>query len=527
MNVRKVLVVAAFAAGLVAALLLTGCEPPQGGAKKSPDAVKVEFYVMSLCPYGVQVENAVKEVVDKLGPDIDFSLEFIGNKDAKGNLTSMHGPDEVAGGIVQLCAAKYAPAKYMDMIQCQNKNTKEVAKNWEKCAQDARLPVAKIRSCKDGPEGKQLLQASFERAQAKSARGSPTIFIAGKPYSGKRATANFFRAICAEHKGAKKPLACQNIPESPKVNVTYLSDKRCTECNLRGVQGMVSSGVDNPVAKNLDYSDPEGKKLYDEAKLTNLPAAVFDATLDADKEATGNPRFIRGVRQVGQYRVLDQGATWNPICAGEGGCAIEGCGHTAACRQEVPNKLEVFVMSQCPYGVRALDAMDEVLKNFDKKIDFKVNFIANGTAEKGFTALHGQPEVDENIRELCAIKLYEKGYKFMDYVLCRNKEIKSADWEKCTGSNGIDTKKMKACFEGEGKKLHEENIKIANALGIGGSPTWLANNLAKNRFSGIDAETIKSNLCRYNKDLKGCENKLTGGGGPGGGPAPKGGGCGQ
>ena len=108
----------------------------------------------------------------------------------------------------------------------------------------------------------------------------------------------------------------------------------------------------------------------------------------------------------------------------------------------------------------------------------------------------------------------------MDYISCRNKNIRGTDWESCTGKNGIDTKVMKKCFEGdEGKKLHEEDIKIANGLGIGASPTWIAN--GKHKFSGIDAETIRRNICQHNKDLKGCENKLSGN------AAPVQGGCGQ
>jgi hypothetical protein len=53
------------------------------------------------------------------------------------------------------------------------------------------------------------------------------------------------------------------------------------------------------------------------------------------------------------------------------------------------------------------------------------------------------------------------------------------------------------------------------------SPTWLANN--KFKFSGVDPETIKSNLCAHNK-LKGCENKLSGQAAPA--PGAKQPGCG-
>ena len=518
----------------VAVLLFCACPPSSPGGretakvqaplKKSADAVKLEFFVMSQCPYGVQVVNAVKDAVDKLGPDLDFTMDFIGTKGANGELSSMHGPNEVTGDIVQLCAAKVAPASYLAMAVCQNKTVKDVATNWEQCAKEAQLPVEEIRTCLTGPEGKQLLMASFDRATARQARGSPTIFVAGKPYNGRRSPTDFLRAVCAEHKGATKPAACQNIPELPTVNVTLLGDKRCTECNIERYAGMLNSRLGKANIKRLDYTEDEGRKFYDElGGSPNLPLVLFDSSIDADAE--GKQSFARQLQPLGKFQSLNVGGSWSPACMNDGGCALPQCKETLACRKEVPNKLEVFVMSQCPFGVKALNAMEEVLKNFNGKVDFSVHYIANGTAASGFTSLHGQGEVDENVRELCAMKSYGKSYKFMDYVLCRNKAITSTNWEGCA-ANGIDAKAIKKCAEGdEGKKLHEEDIKLANSLGIGSSPTWIAN--GKFKFSGIDAETVRSNLCQHNKDLKGCENKLTGNtAGPSGGCGCAGGGGG-
>ncbi|MBI5537520.1 MAG: hypothetical protein HY898_32660, partial [Deltaproteobacteria bacterium] len=62
--------------------------PAAGGAarptKVNPGAVKVEMYVMSQCPYGVQAVNGVKDAIDKLGADVDFQIEFIGNSTPDG-----------------------------------------------------------------------------------------------------------------------------------------------------------------------------------------------------------------------------------------------------------------------------------------------------------------------------------------------------------------------------------------------------------------------------------------------------------
>jgi glutaredoxin len=474
--------------------------------KVNPGAVKVEFYVMSQCPYGVQAVNGVKDAIDKLGADVDFSIDFIGNATPDGNLSSMHGPNEVTGDIVQLCAMKYAPAKYLNMIACQNKTYREVATNWEACATEAGAPVDKLRTCISGAEGKKLLSDSFQRSQQRGATGSPTIYVGGKQYSGQRKANDFLRGICAEYKG-NKPAVCGAIPESPKVNVTILTDKRCTECQADRYQGMLKSRVGNPVIKTVDYSDPEGQKLYADTKPGNLPVLIFDSSLDGDKDALES--FNRGLKVAGPWKVAPLGGEWNPVCMGEGGCDKDECKNSISCRKESPNKIEVFVMSQCPFGVKALNAMEEVIKNFKgTKFEFQAHYIGNGDAKSGLSSMHGQGEVDEDLREVCAQKHYAKDFKWMDYVLCRNKDIRGTNWQDCAKGD-IKADVIKKCAESdEGKGLLEAEFKLAASMGIGASPTWLANN--KFKFSGLDAESVRKNLCDHNKDLKGCENKLSG-----------------
>jgi predicted DsbA family dithiol-disulfide isomerase len=474
----------------------------------SADAVHVDLHVMAQCPYGVQAENAFKDVVSKLGSGIDLNVEYIGQSQA-GEPSSMHGPNEVKGDLFQVCAKKYAPDKAFDFILCQDENSKEVATNGATCAAKVGAPADKISACASGQEGKDLLLASFKRSQNAGATGSPTIFIAGKKYEGGRKPNDFVKAICNGATG-KKPAACASIPESPKVNVTILSDKRCGgDCDPSRLEGNIRGVVGSPVVTNLDYNSPEGKQLFGTLGPAMLPLAVFDSTLDADKDAVA--ALSRGLKDAGGQRVLSSGS-WNPSCADDGGCKLDACKSTMQCRQEVPKKLDVFVMAQCPYGVKGLDAMKEVTDNFKKAgeaIDFQVHYIGDGDASS-LSSMHGAGEVAEDIREECAIKHYGKGLKYMDYVWCRNKSIRDANWESCTGdSTGIDANVIKKCAEGdEGKQLVAASFAESKALGIGASPTWLANN--KYKFSGIDAQTIKTNLCAHNAKLAGCDATLAG-----------------
>ncbi len=492
-------------------------EGEDGGTALAPNAVKVEFYVMSQCPFGVKVEDAVKPALDKLGKYVDFNLEYIVTEKEPGKFKSLHGENEVMGNIVQLCAKKLAPKTYMDFVACQNKTYRKVHENWKDCATQTKLDVVKLEACMNSEDGKKMLSESAKRAIARKATGSPTIFVADKPYRGGRTDADFMRAFCKEIKG-DQPQVCKDLPKPVAVNLTILNDKRCDECikmaaQIKGQLSGVFAGLD---AKEIDYASDEGKKLFADAKLKNLPAFLFDESIAKDEK--GHQQLKRWLAPAGTMNSLRVGAKFDPtaeICdnkkddTGNGkiDCDDETCKANLLCRKDVPKRLDLFVMSQCPYGTRALDAMKEVLKNFGSDMDFHVNFIASKEGE-GFKSLHGQPEVDENIRELCAIKHFPKDYKYMDYIWCRDKNIRSTEWAACTTQVGIKEDVMRKCFEGsEGKKLLEENIKLANAMGVSASPTWLTNN--KYKFSGIDPEAIKVNFCKYNKGLKGCENTLS------------------
>ncbi len=62
---------------------------------------------------------------------------------------------------------------------------------------------------------------------------------------------------------------------------------------------------------------------------------------------------------------------------------------------------ELFVMSFCPYGVQAENAMDPVVDLLGTKADFTVRYIAtvNGDTVDAVKSLHGLPEAKEDLRQ--------------------------------------------------------------------------------------------------------------------------------
>lgn len=141
------------------------------------------------------------------------------------------------------------------------------------------------------------------------------------------------------------------------------------------------------------------------------------------------------------------------------------------------NKLELFIMSQCPFGVMAVNSIiDSIEKgNISKDIEINIHYIgdsfksADGTIS--FNSLHGEDEWKEDIRQILIKKLYPD--KFFNYLKERNKNYTSNEWQNAAKAVGIDVKKIEENFDTLGKKLLEEDFKYTNEKEISVSPTFI------------------------------------------------------
>lgn len=477
---------------------------------------KLEFFVMSKCPYGVQVEKAVAPVIDKLGDNVDFHITYIGQKQGD-QLSSMHGPGEVTGDIAQLCTNQVAPDKYVKMIACQDEDPSHVDTNWESCGKKLGIDTGAVKACMDS-KGSKLLAASFDEAQARGATGSPTMFLNGKPYEGGRKTNDFMRALCNSFDGTK-PADCQSIPAPVAVNATFFSDARCAECKIDPLEGQLSQIFDGLKVKKVDYMTPEGKALYAELKKADpsfkaLPAVLFDSSLDADKD--GKAQIARYVHPLGSYQALALGGTFDPtaeICDnkvdddnnGKSDCDDASCKEAMACRPEIKKSVDLFVMSHCPYGTKALLGVKEFADAFGKDATVSVHYIGDSANGK-LQSMHGPDEVTDDLREVCAIQHYSQNQKFLDFLACRSKDLK-ADWKDCTGKTGFDADVIQKCVDTEGPSLLTASFETASKLKIQSSPTFLANN--RETFNAQDAASIAASYCKANPGLAACAKQLS------------------
>jgi hypothetical protein len=487
-------------------------------AREVEHPAKLEFFVMSKCPYGVQVEKAIAPVLDKLGGNVDFHVAYIGQK-KDDQLSSMHGPGEVTGDEAQLCAHEIAPDKYVKMIACQDADPKNVDTNWESCGQQAGIDTGAVKACIDS-RGQQLLAASFDEASQRGATGSPTMFLNGKPYQGGRKSADFERAICNSFDGTK-PAECSNIPVPVAVNAVFFSDARCAKCNIDDLEGRLGQMFDGLKVRKVDYMSTEGKALYAQlqqadATFKTLPAVLFDSSLDDDKD--GKQQIARYVHAAGSYQVLALGGTFDPtaeICDnkidddgnGKIDCDDASCKEAMACRPEIKKSIDLFVMSHCPFGTKAMLAAKEFADAFGKDASVAVHYIGDSDASGQLKSMHGPDEVADDLREVCAIQHYSKDQKFLDFLACRSKDLK-ADWKACTGgTSGIDAGVIETCVAGEGPKLLTASFQVASKLEIQSSPTFLVNN--RTTFNAQDAAGIATSFCKSNPGLPACDKQLS------------------
>lgn len=490
-----------------------------GSAASDTGKVAVEVFAMSECPYWIGAAGVVIPLVRDFADFVDFRLYFIGEEAQGGVPASMHGDTEVLGDLYQVCTMKHAPKKLLGLIECQYGSPESFPDNFDACAKEIGLKTDRIKACVEGSEGRILLMESFKVSDEREMTASPTITIAGSEFDGPRTSDGLARALC-EALGERKPDKCSQLPAPVRVDLTVVTDKRCDTCSqlveIAPPQfKQVFPGLEYKV---LDYSDEAAKELVKPLKGTEfrmLPVFIFDKNI---KDDPSYEQFAPYLMEIGGLLVLATESSFDPdaeICDNgvddDGNtmtdCADSACAQKLICRDEIRGRLDLFAMSQCPYGAMAFLSMPEVLKAFGKDVDFSVHFLVTETFPGQFQSLHGPFEVAEDFRQACAQKYYKKDNKFMDYFVCRAQDYESTDWQKCA-VNGIDPAVLKSCSEGdEGRALLSADAKLSEALGINASPTWVANN--RNEFSGISPVEVQAGFCGSNQGLKGCETPLT------------------
>lgn len=162
-------------------------------------------------------------------------------------------------------------------------------------------------------------------------------------------------------------------------------------------------------------------------------------------------------------------------------------------------KVELFVMSHCPYGIqmeKALVPAYELLKN---KADINIRFVSY--------AMHGKGEIDENTLQYCAQQ--QNKDRYYTYLNCYTA---SGDSAGCMKMSGLNESKINSCVDKTNKQfgiidkyndqttwlsgqypIYPVDEALNNKYGVQGSPTLVIN--------GVKIETdrtpnaLKATIC--------------------------------
>jgi hypothetical protein len=174
-------------------------------------------------------------------------------------------------------------------------------------------------------------------------------------------------------------------------------------------------------------------------------------------------------------------------------------------------KVELYVMSFCPYGNLAEDTMYPVYQQLKDKVDREVHYIVSDLGNGEIRSLHGQPETDQNIREMCVMKYdgMDAFWKFITYVN-QNCGRDGACWEDAAAEAGADVDKIKECYDNEGIELMQQEAAASSAAGASGSPTMKVNGVKTTAvYNYGKSDVYKSTICSaFNEAPEGCGDAL-------------------
>lgn len=153
-------------------------------------------------------------------------------------------------------------------------------------------------------------------------------------------------------------------------------------------------------------------------------------------------------------------------------------------KEAKPNVMEIFVMSQCPYGVLAEKAVIKAQKagELPKDKTIRLRYIVNYDPNKGFSSMHGAAEWEEDVRQLLIAKYYPA--KLWKYLEIRNQDAGSSRWDKAMEAAGINANKIMKKFDTEGLELLKQEAAYGKEYAINASPTFLWEGKVLSDFNG-------------------------------------------
>jgi len=282
-------------------------------------------------------------------------------------------------------------------------------------------------------------------------------------------------AFTAIRKPSGQP-AGPEMPQEPEVVLTIINDDTCSVCSTGKIEAVLKTVFPNLRINRISANTQEGKRLIGELHFATVPAYYFDKAVT---NSTMYPAIASQVVEInGKY-------------------VLKILGNKLITHEEIPNKLDLYIMSTEQYGIEQSRILFPVLEDFPE-VSLSIYYIAS-EGDGGLASYLGEPDLEEDMRQLCINKHYPALYQ--SYILCRGGNI-TADWTGCL--SGVPQSEIQECVDSEGEQLLLENVRIGRELGVGASPTIIVNNQIL--MLGLqDEKTIRFYICDANPQLSACQ----------------------
>jgi len=158
-------------------------------------------------------------------------------------------------------------------------------------------------------------------------------------------------------------------------------------------------------------------------------------------------------------------------------------------------KVELFIMTHCPYGTQAEKGLIPTLEALGDAVDAEIRFV--------HYFMH-DPEEVETPRQVCIRE--EQPDKFMSYLKCF---LEEGDAERCFIEAGIDVNKMETCISsGKADEYYAFDSELSQQYGVSGSPTLIINGVKSS--AGRDSASYLLGICSaFNDSPSECEQELS------------------
>lgn len=387
-------------------------------------------------------------------PAADLKVTPLVTKAEDGSFASRRGENELAEAARLAVLARVWPGKLLNYLNARSLSP--AADGWRDAALFAGVNPDELER-RTAAEGQAALAEAYKKSSSAGVDAT-ALLLDGKRFEGSQRLMSLYNAVNAALPAARRvrpPAGYVAKPKAPPPGFwVVLSSGMQKNDALVGVFDRYFEGIK---AETLDYDSPARAARF--PSLAYVPAYAIAATPEA--RARLESELKAGLfKDAGDYLVYED---------------RQRRGFYAG-RAEKKNKLEVFVMSQCPYGALAENALLEAAKNkqLPEGLELEIHYIGEARKDEAggwqFSSLHGQPEWEENARQLYIAAKFPA--KFHAYLLERNKDYNSPDWQKAAKAAGLDVSAVEK-GAAEGKELLAADFAATDALGLSTSPSFI------------------------------------------------------